>query len=170
MQCSVDTASIRWDVPVLHKSECFHIHVSYSSMTYQCFCRHVCCSSMTYHCSCWNYMRILLSFSIQVVPTIYTDLRRNKIHSNQVSGVNWIIVQLFYVLWAVIMLLLLVYLHSQFSVTEHFRDGNVRPKPQPGVFFFYDFSPIKVQVWRTDSCTVSKWHVDLCFAISLYTG
>nr|CAB3464873.1 unnamed protein product [Digitaria exilis] len=54
-------------------------------------------------------------YFIKVVPTIYTDIRGNKIHSNQ------------------------------FSVTEHFTDGYVRPKPQPGVFFFYDFSPIKFQ-------------------------
>jgi hypothetical protein len=49
----------------------------------------------------------------------------------------------------------LAYFHSQFSVTEHFRDGNVRPKPQPGVFFFYDFSPIKVKMERIkDAYTV----------------
>ncbi|RRT38647.1 hypothetical protein GW17_00017054, partial [Ensete ventricosum] len=49
----------------------------------------------------------------QVVPTIYTDIRGHKIHSNQ------------------------------FSVTEHFRDADVYPKPPPGVYFIYDFSPIK---------------------------
>lgn len=32
----------------------------------------------------------------------------------------------------------------QFSVTEHFRDADVYPKPPPGVYFIYDFSPIKV--------------------------
>ncbi|ONK81556.1 uncharacterized protein A4U43_C01F30470 [Asparagus officinalis] len=32
-----------------------------------------------------------------------------------------------------------------FSVTEHFGDdSNVHPKPPPGVYFIYDFSPIKV--------------------------
>ncbi|BAS94652.1 Os05g0490200, partial [Oryza sativa Japonica Group] len=46
------------------------------------------------------------------------------------------------------------YLHSQFSVTEHFRDGNIRPKPQPGVFFFYDFSPIKVVTMERNSYVV----------------
>lgn len=32
----------------------------------------------------------------------------------------------------------------QFSVTEHFKDGNVRQKSQPSVIIYYDFSPIKV--------------------------
>ena len=63
-------------------------------------------------------------YFIKVVPTIYTDLRGRKIHSNQ------------------------------FSVTEHFRDGNIRPKPQPGVFFFYDFSPIKVVTMERNSYVV----------------
>ncbi|GAU34375.1 hypothetical protein TSUD_217150, partial [Trifolium subterraneum] len=34
---------------------------------------------------------------------------------------------------------------NQFSVTEHFRTGDVgRLQSLPGVFFFYDLSPIKV--------------------------
>ncbi|KAJ3668998.1 hypothetical protein LUZ60_010948 [Juncus effusus] len=53
-------------------------------------------------------------YFIKVVPTIYTNIKGQQINSNQ------------------------------FSVTEHFREGNVNPKPQPGVFFYYDFSPIKV--------------------------
>ena len=32
----------------------------------------------------------------------------------------------------------------QFSVTEHFRDEHSYPKSAPGVYFIYDFSPIKV--------------------------
>ncbi|XP_006654573.1 endoplasmic reticulum-Golgi intermediate compartment protein 3-like [Oryza brachyantha] len=70
-------------------------------------------------------------YFIKVVPTIYTDLRGRKIHSNQ------------------------------FSVTEHFRDGNVRPKPQPGVFFFYDFSPIKV-IFTEENRSLLHYLTNLC--------
>lgn len=70
-------------------------------------------------------------YFIKVVPTIYTDLRGRKIHSNQ------------------------------FSVTEHFRDGNIRPKPQPGVFFFYDFSPIKV-IFTEENSSLLHYLTNLC--------
>ncbi|AQK86878.1 Endoplasmic reticulum vesicle transporter protein [Zea mays] len=70
-------------------------------------------------------------YFIKVVPTIYTDIRGHNIHSNQ------------------------------FSVTEHFRDGNVRPKPQPGVFFFYDFSPIKV-IFTEESRSLLHYLTNLC--------
>ncbi|XP_058080097.1 uncharacterized protein LOC131228222 [Magnolia sinica] len=53
-------------------------------------------------------------YFIKVVPTIYTDIRGRKIQSNQ------------------------------FSVTEHFRGADGYPQTLPGVFFIYDFSPIKV--------------------------
>ncbi|XP_038986731.1 endoplasmic reticulum-Golgi intermediate compartment protein 3-like isoform X1 [Phoenix dactylifera] len=56
----------------------------------------------------------MYQYFIKVVPTIYTDIRGRKIYSNQ------------------------------FSVTEHFRDADVYPKPPSGVYFIYDFSPIKV--------------------------
>lgn len=56
----------------------------------------------------------LYQYFVKVVPTIYTDIIGHKTHTNQ------------------------------FSVTEHFKDGNVYPKPVPGVIFIYDFSPIKV--------------------------
>eukprot|EP00262_Sarcandra_glabra_P008844 TRINITY_DN226_c0_g1_i1.p1 TRINITY_DN226_c0_g1~~TRINITY_DN226_c0_g1_i1.p1 ORF type:complete len:297 (+),score=51.63 TRINITY_DN226_c0_g1_i1:243-1133(+) len=56
----------------------------------------------------------MYQYFIKVVPTIYTGIRGRKILSNQ------------------------------FSVTEHFRGANGYPQPLPGVFFFYDFSPIKV--------------------------
>ncbi|KAE8800684.1 putative amidohydrolase ytcJ [Hordeum vulgare] len=36
-------------------------------------------------------------------------------------------------------------IHSnQFSVTEHFREAICLPRPPPGVYFFYEFSPIQV--------------------------
>ncbi|KAL1534328.1 endoplasmic reticulum-Golgi intermediate compartment protein 3-like [Salvia divinorum] len=54
-------------------------------------------------------------YFIKVVPTIYTDIRGHKIQSNQ------------------------------FSVTEHFKNTDMdHYKSPPGVFFFYDLSPIKV--------------------------
>ena len=56
----------------------------------------------------------MYQYFIKVVPTVYTDIRGHQIQTNQ------------------------------FSVTEHFRDANVHPQTPPGVYFFYDFSPIKV--------------------------
>ncbi|KAK9286241.1 hypothetical protein L1049_014627 [Liquidambar formosana] len=57
----------------------------------------------------------MYQYFIKVVPTIYTDIRGHTIQSNQ------------------------------FSVTEHFRSPEFgRPQYLPGVFFFYDLSPIKV--------------------------
>ncbi|KAJ1411368.1 Endoplasmic reticulum vesicle transporter, C-terminal [Sesbania bispinosa] len=57
----------------------------------------------------------MYQYFIKVVPTVYTDVSGNTIQSNQ------------------------------FSVTEHFRTGDVgRLQSLPGVFFFYDLSPIKV--------------------------
>eukprot|EP00268_Persea_americana_P068092 TRINITY_DN943_c0_g1_i10.p1 TRINITY_DN943_c0_g1~~TRINITY_DN943_c0_g1_i10.p1 ORF type:complete len:384 (-),score=58.03 TRINITY_DN943_c0_g1_i10:743-1894(-) len=56
----------------------------------------------------------IYQYFIKVVPTIYADIRGRKIQSNQ------------------------------FSVTEHYRIADGYPQPPPGIFFFYDFSPIKV--------------------------
>ncbi|EMS56797.1 hypothetical protein TRIUR3_35265 [Triticum urartu] len=56
----------------------------------------------------------MYQYFVKVVPTIYTDIRGRKIHSNQ------------------------------FSVTEHFREAIGLPRPPPGVYFFYEFSPIQV--------------------------
>jgi len=56
----------------------------------------------------------MYQYFVKVVPTIYTDIRGRKIHSNQ------------------------------FSVTEHFREAVGLPRPPPGVYFFYEFSPIQV--------------------------
>ena len=51
----------------------------------------------------------------QIVPTIYQDIRNRTIATNQ------------------------------YSVTEHFKQSDVPTGHQlPGVFFFYDLSPIKV--------------------------
>ncbi|KAK1288604.1 Protein disulfide-isomerase 5-3 [Acorus calamus] len=57
----------------------------------------------------------MYQYFIKVVPTVYTDINGHKIQSNQ------------------------------FSVTEHFKSDEVgRIQSLPGVFFFYDLSPIKV--------------------------
>lgn len=57
----------------------------------------------------------MYQYFIKVVPTVYTDVSEHTIQSNQ------------------------------FSVTEHFKGADVgRFQFIPGVFFFYDLSPIKV--------------------------
>ncbi|KAJ8530841.1 hypothetical protein K7X08_023722 [Anisodus acutangulus] len=57
----------------------------------------------------------MYQYFIKVVPTVYTDVSGHTIQSNQ------------------------------FSVTEHFKGADVgRFQSIPGVFFFYDLSPIKV--------------------------
>ncbi|CAN1236309.1 Endoplasmic reticulum-Golgi intermediate compartment protein 3 [Linum grandiflorum] len=57
----------------------------------------------------------MYQYFIKVVPTVYTDVSGHTIQSNQ------------------------------FSVTEHFRSADAgRLQSLPGVFFFYDLSPIKV--------------------------
>ncbi|KAJ4765287.1 Endoplasmic reticulum-Golgi intermediate compartment protein 3 [Rhynchospora pubera] len=57
----------------------------------------------------------MYQYFIKVVPTVYTDINNHTIQSNQ------------------------------FSVTEHFRVAEVgQVQSLPGVFFFYDLSPIKV--------------------------
>lgn len=58
----------------------------------------------------------MYQYFLKVVPTVYTDIRGHKILSNQ------------------------------FSVTEHFKAAEIGlTRSLPGVFFFYDLSPIKVQ-------------------------
>ncbi|KAG0471663.1 hypothetical protein HPP92_016209 [Vanilla planifolia] len=59
----------------------------------------------------------MYQYFIKVVPSVYNNINGQTIHSNQ------------------------------FSVTEHFRTDEVgRIQALPGVFFFYDLSPIKVTV------------------------
>lgn len=61
----------------------------------------------------------MYQYFIKVVPTIYTNLRGYTIQSNQ------------------------------FSVTEHYKSPEVGRRSLPGVFFFYDLSPIKVTYTET---------------------
>lgn len=58
----------------------------------------------------------MYQYFIKVVPTMYSDIRGRSIASNQ------------------------------FSVTEHFKKGDIGAGGHtlPGVFFFYDFSPLKI--------------------------
>ncbi|WOL15927.1 hypothetical protein Cni_G24709 [Canna indica] len=76
----------------------------------------------------------MYQYFIKVVPTIYSDIRGHKIHSNQ------------------------------FSVTEHFRDENVHPKPLAGVYFYYDFSPIKV-IFTEENKSFLHFLTQLCAII-----
>ncbi|EEF32113.1 Endoplasmic reticulum-Golgi intermediate compartment protein, putative [Ricinus communis] len=68
-------------------------------------------------------------YFLKVVPTIYTDIRGRTVRSNQ------------------------------YSVTEHFKKSEfARLDSPPGVFFFYDFSPIKVPSFST-SCKLDGFLV-----------
>ncbi|KAL5994882.1 hypothetical protein ACLOJK_024939 [Asimina triloba] len=87
--------------------------------------------------------RILIWDTRAVVPTIYTDIRGRKIQSNQ------------------------------FSVTEHFRPAEGYPQPLPGVFFFYDFSPIKVD-FTEENVSLLHFLTNICaivggVSISVFT-
>ncbi|XP_074563977.1 uncharacterized protein LOC141820550 [Curcuma longa] len=73
----------------------------------------------------------MYQYFIKVVPTIYQDMRGHKIQSNQ------------------------------FSVTDHFRDGNVHPNHLHGVYFFYDFSPIKV-IFTEENRSFLHYLTQLC--------
>ncbi|EPS57229.1 hypothetical protein M569_17591, partial [Genlisea aurea] len=64
----------------------------------------------------------MYQYLLKVVPTEFTDANGHSIKSNQ------------------------------FSVTEHSRGYDLgRPLSLPGVFFFYDLSPIKVSFTETHS-------------------
>lgn len=77
---------------------------------------------------------------MQVVPTVYTDIRGRTIPSNQVPT------KIQSCLWIYCFrLLTLGTLLMQFSVTEHFKSAEMGySRMIPGVFFYYDLSPIKV--------------------------
>ncbi|KAK1440290.1 hypothetical protein QVD17_06115 [Tagetes erecta] len=61
----------------------------------------------------------MYQYFLKVVPTIYTNIRGHTIQSNQ------------------------------FSVTEHYKSPEFGRRSLPGVFFFYDLSPIKVTFTET---------------------
>ncbi|KAL2503815.1 Endoplasmic reticulum vesicle transporter protein [Abeliophyllum distichum] len=84
----------------------------------------------------------MYQYFLKVVPTVFTDVSGNTIQSNQ------------------------------FSVTEHVRGSEVgHLQSLPGVFFFYDLSPIKVTFTETprfilalpDQCLRHCWRCFHCF-------
>jgi hypothetical protein len=105
----------------------------------------------------WNYF----FFLFQVVPTVYTDINEHIILSNQVISFFFLRENIFMLMMHIIDIYY-DFKHSlrcsnslpQFSVTEHFRSGESgRMQALPGVFFFYDLSPIKVPSWFLDVLT-----------------
>ncbi|XP_066380960.1 uncharacterized protein [Miscanthus floridulus] len=78
-----------------------------------------------------NGLTGMYQYFVKVVPTIYTDIRGRKIHSNQ------------------------------FSVTEHFREAIGYPRPPPGVYFFYEFSPIKVD-FTEENASLLHFLTNIC--------
>lgn len=76
----------------------------------------------------------MYQYFVKVVPTIYTDIRGRKIHSNQ------------------------------FSVTEHFREAVGLPRPPPGVYFFYEFSPIQVD-FTEENTSLLHFLTNICAII-----
>ncbi|XP_043713738.1 endoplasmic reticulum-Golgi intermediate compartment protein 3-like isoform X1 [Telopea speciosissima] len=80
----------------------------------------------------------MYQYFIKVVPTVYTDINGHTIQSNQ---------HVYFL---------------QFSVTEHFRGGEFgRPSSLPGVFFFYDLSPIKV-TFREEHVSLLHFLTSVC--------
>ncbi|PKA57945.1 Protein disulfide-isomerase 5-4 [Apostasia shenzhenica] len=76
----------------------------------------------------------MYQYFVKVVPTIYTDIRGHKIYSNQ------------------------------FSVTEHFREGNFYPRPLPGIYIIYDFSPIKV-IFTEENKSLVHFLTSICAVV-----
>ncbi|KAK2663511.1 hypothetical protein Ddye_002085 [Dipteronia dyeriana] len=77
----------------------------------------------------------MYQYFIKVVPTVYTSVRGYNIQSNQ------------------------------YSVTEHFRSSEFgRPESHPGVFFFYDLSPIKV-TYKEEHISFLHFLTNICAII-----
>ncbi|XVF01594.1 hypothetical protein REPUB_Repub04eG0101900 [Reevesia pubescens] len=77
----------------------------------------------------------MYQYFIKVVPTIYTDIRGRTVHSNQ------------------------------YSVTQHFKNLEfIHPNSHPGVFFFYDFSPIKV-IFKEEHISFLHFITNICAVI-----
>ncbi|XP_024971782.1 endoplasmic reticulum-Golgi intermediate compartment protein 3-like [Cynara cardunculus var. scolymus] len=74
----------------------------------------------------------MYQYFLKVVPTVYTDVSEHRIQSNQ------------------------------FSVTEHFKGAEVgRLQTLPGVFFFYELSPIKV-TFREEHVSFFHFLTNVC--------
>ncbi|CAN0874949.1 Endoplasmic reticulum-Golgi intermediate compartment protein 3 [Linum grandiflorum] len=88
-----------------------------------------------YFIKVYIWSRMSHSFLLQVVPTIYTNTRGHTIRSNQ------------------------------YSVTEHMRHVDfIRSNSFPGVFFFYDLSPIKV-VYKEEHISFLHFLTNICAVI-----
>ncbi|KAJ8768126.1 hypothetical protein K2173_021066 [Erythroxylum novogranatense] len=74
-------------------------------------------------------------YFIKVVPTIYTKIKGHTVNSNQ------------------------------YSVTEHYKDAEwMNPDALSGVYFFYDFSPIKV-VFKEEHISFLHFMTNVCAII-----
>lgn len=100
-----------------------------------------------------TYLKLFFFLVFQVVPTVYTDINEHIILSNQVISFFFLFVGKHFCAADAHIDIYFDFKHSlrccnslpQFSVTEHFRSGESgRMQALPGVFFFYDLSPIKV--------------------------
>ncbi|CAA7392996.1 unnamed protein product [Spirodela intermedia] len=76
----------------------------------------------------------IYKYFIKVVPTTYKDITGHKINSNQ------------------------------FSVTEHVREADDFSQQVPGIFFYYDFSPIKV-IFTEENASILHFLTNLCAII-----
>ncbi|MBA0815722.1 hypothetical protein Gohar_000475 [Gossypium harknessii] len=86
--------------------------------------------------------------SYNVVPTIYTDIRGRTVNSNQHHVLRFASIPI-----------------AQYSVTEHFKDLEyISPNSQPGVFFYYDFSPIKV-TFKEEHSSFLHFITNICAVI-----
>ncbi|KAK9867486.1 hypothetical protein WJX84_005721 [Apatococcus fuscideae] len=77
----------------------------------------------------------MFQYFLKVVPTSYTDIKNQTVSTNQ------------------------------FSVTEHFRQSDIAAGQNlPGVFFFYDLSPIKVR-FNEERSSFTTFLTSLCAII-----
>lgn len=124
-------------------------------------------------CSLW-YLKVIRTKSeyiyfLQVVPTIYKDIRGRTVQSNQVllKGLGDELMHvMFYLGWC-------PELHTndsvQYSVTEHFKNVEFGSSQFiPGVFFFYDLSPVKVgEIYLHPKCSWNKYYNSFHCKLSL---
>ncbi|KAJ8430414.1 hypothetical protein Cgig2_025841 [Carnegiea gigantea] len=98
----------------------------------------------------------MYQYFLKVVPTVYTDLNGHTIQSNQVRAFHYM--ELSSIAMAKLYLCVLV----QFSVTEHFKSSEAGHFSMlPGVFFFYDLSPIKV-TFREEHVSFLHFLTNVC--------
>ncbi|KAK4747866.1 hypothetical protein SAY87_014452 [Trapa incisa] len=76
----------------------------------------------------------MYQYFIKVVPTIYTNIGGRTVKSNQ------------------------------YSVTEHLRTSEIGHQAFPGVFFFYDFSPIKV-TFKEEHISFLRFMTNICAVV-----